>query len=87
MIDIMGIDHVACGFDFFEFVESEDTMNTMVSAGSESAAFETPAVRGMKDASEVPALFRYFEKMGMSEAEMEKIAFRNIHRVFRETIG
>lgn len=29
MIDVMGIDHVGCGFDFFEFIDNPDTMGTM----------------------------------------------------------
>ncbi len=34
MIDVMGIDHVCCGFDFFEFIDNPDTMGTMTDTGS-----------------------------------------------------
>lgn len=80
MIDIMGIDHVGCGFDFFEFIEDEETMGSM-------AASSTPAVKGMDDASQIPNLFKVFEKMGLSQEERDKIARLNFQAVVKKTIG
>ena len=80
MIDIMGIDHVGCGFDFFEFIEDEETMGSM-------AASSTPAVTGMDDASQIPNLFKVFEKMGLSQEERDKIARLNFQAVVKKTIG
>lgn len=80
MIDIMGIDHVACGFDFFEFIENDQTMVTMTSQGS-------PSTKGIADASEIPNLFACFRKMGMTDEEMEKIAYKNAHRIIKDCIG
>ncbi len=79
MIDVMGIDHVGCGFDFFEFIDSY-VAETVSDAAD-------PALAGMKDASEIPNLFACFEKMGMSREEMEKIAFRNFQSVFKKAVG
>ena len=80
MIDIMGIDHVGCGFDFFEFIEDEETMGSM-------AASSTHAVKGMDDASQIPNLFKVFEKMGLSQEERDKIARLNFQAVVKKTIG
>lgn len=79
MIDVMGIDHVGCGFDFFEFLDDLD--------GSPPAGPEKFALKGLKDSSEIPNLFACFEKMGMSREEMEKIAFRNFQEVYRKAVG
>jgi membrane dipeptidase len=80
MIDVMGIDHVGCGFDFFEFIESPDTMGTMTSTGS-------PSTTGLEDCSKIPNLFACFDRMGMSKADQEKIAYQNFQRVIRDVMG
>ena len=80
MIDVMGIDHVGCGFDFFEFIDNPDTMSTMTDTGS-------PCTKGLANCSEIPNLFACFEKMGMSKEEMEKIARLNFQRVVKDAIG
>ena len=72
MIDIMGIDHVACGFDFCEFLEGES---------------EADASAGLKNCAQVPNLVACFERMGMTRGEREKIALGNFHRVLRQVIG
>ena len=78
--NMVGIDHVGCGFDFFEFIEDEETMGSM-------AASSTPAVTGMDDASQIPNLFKVFEKMGLSQEERDKIARLNFQAVVKKTIG
>lgn len=79
MIDIMGINHVACGFDFFEFIEDESTLNTMTS-------MECQPTKNLQSASDIPNLFNCFKKMGLTEEEMEKIAYKNALRVIKECI-
>ena len=79
MIDVMGIDHVGCGFDFFEFLDDV--------GGEPPTGPEKFALKGLKDASDIPNLFACFEKMGMSREEMEKLAFRNFHEVYRKAVG
>lgn len=80
MVNVMGIDHVGCGFDFFEFIESEETMGTMTDTGN-------PSTIGLEDCSQIPNLFACFEKMGMSREDQEKIAYRNFQRVIKDAIG
>lgn len=67
----MGIDHVGCGFDFFELVHKPGKGVT------------NSNVRGLESYAEVPNFFACFEKMGMSEADREKIASGNFCRVLR----
>lgn len=78
MINVMGIDHVGCGFDFFEFIHDE-AMGSMTDETS-------PAAEGMSNAAEIPNLFRCFEKMGMTKEEMEKIARLNFQNVIKKAI-
>ena len=74
MIDVMGIDHVGCGFDFFEFIHKPGKGAT------------NSNVRGLESCGEVPNLFTCFDKMGMSREEQEKIASKNFHRVLRQML-
>lgn len=80
MIDVMGIDHVGCGFDFFEFIENGDTMGTITTAAS-------PSTIGLEDCSKIQNLFSCFDKMGMSKADQEKLARLNFQRVIKDTVG
>lgn len=80
MIDVMGIDHVGCGFDFFGFIDNGDTMGTMTDTGN-------PNTKGLENCSQIPNLFACFERMGMSKAEQEKIAHLNFQRVIKDAIG
>lgn len=80
MIDVMGIDHVGCGFDFFEFIEDEQTMGSMTSEAS-------PSTIGLEDSSKIPNLFACFERMGMSGEDMEKLARGNFQRIVQQCMA
>ena len=79
MIDIMGIDHVGCGFDFCGFLG--DPNDPEVYSGMDAVTW------GLEDASKIPALFEILRSRGMREDEIEKIAFRNFHRIVKEVVG
>lgn len=79
MIDVMGIEHVGCGFDFCEFLGS-DTMSSMISTDSS-------ATIGLEDCTKIYKLFECFDKMGMSKADQEKIARLNFQRVIKDVLG
>lgn len=64
MAEIMGVEHVACGFDFCEFM----------GPGNEGA-------RGLEDCGEIPDLFDWLERLGMTKREREMIARENFLRV------
>lgn len=76
MIDVMGIDHVGCGFDFCDYISN--------SAGSD---FSDGAITGLEDPSKIPAFFDILRKRGMREDELTKIAYGNFHRIIKEVIG
>lgn len=71
MAEVMGVEHVGCGFDFCEFFGPPD---------NDGAA-------GLEDASRIGNLFRSLEKLGMSRAEQALIARENFLRVFRQVLG
>lgn len=76
MINIMGIDHVGLGFDFFEFLG--DDSNPDVYSGDDSGCI------GLEDCTKINNLFEKFKSLGMTAEEMEKIAYKNFHRVLSE---
>lgn len=79
MIDVMGIDHVGCGFDFCEFLDA-DTMSSMTDSGE-------AVTKGLEDCRYIHRLFDYFDKMGMTAREKEKIAHLNFQRVIKDVLS
>ena len=47
----------------------------------------SPCTKGLENCSKIPSLFACFERMGMSQEDMEKIARLNFQRVVKDTIG
>lgn len=78
MVEIAGIDHVGFGFDFSEFLCGE----TLSSFSSQA----NPFTIGLEDASKIPNLIHAMHKAGFSDAEINKIAFENWHRVIRQVL-
>lgn len=71
MAEVMGVEHMGCGFDFCEFMGPPD---------NDGAA-------GLEDASRIGNLFYWLEKLGMSREERELIARGSFLRVFRQVLG
>ena len=71
MAEVMGVEHVGCGFDFCEFMGPPD---------NDGAA-------GLEDASKIGNLFDWLERLGMSRKEREGVARGNFLRVFRQVLG
>jgi membrane dipeptidase len=69
IVDLIGIDHVAFGFDFFEYLE-EDKSKTFI----EDPYRGTP---GIEDISQAPNLIRKLQDRGFSKEDIEKISYRN----------
>ena len=69
MAEVMGVEHVACGFDFCEF---------MGSPGNEAA-------RGLEDCGHAAAFLNCLERLGMQPAERGMVSRKNLLRIFRET--
>ncbi|WP_294855673.1 dipeptidase [uncultured Oscillibacter sp.] len=72
MIEVMGIDHVGCGFDFCEFLEGEE---------------DEPRTPGLEDAARIPNFFECLKRLGLNREELEKVARGNFLRVLRRCVG
>ncbi len=75
IIDLIGVEHLACGFDFFEFLENN----------SSDSIFDTErlAVNGMENSSKVQNLFTCLKNAGLSDDELEMIGYKNWHRIIK----
>jgi membrane dipeptidase len=82
--NLIGIDGVAVGFDFFEFIYRQ----WRESARKELAAkFTTPHfIPDLTNHSHARNLTRRLIERGFSDMEIEKILFRNWMRIFRELL-
>lgn len=74
----IGVAHLGCGFDFFEFLNQE----SMSACGDQKIS----ATRGFEDCSKVPMLLEKLKKVGFTDQELEMIAYRNFHRVIKQVL-
>lgn len=79
IVDLIGIDHVAFGFDFFEYLE-EDTSNTFI----EDPYRGTP---GIEDISKAPNLINKLRERGFSQEDIEKISYKNFLNLMDRIFG
>lgn len=70
MAEVMGAEHVCCGFDFCEFLPGEGDCN----------------VEGIEDCSEAGTFFDCLKQVGFTEREREAIARINLLRVLSAAI-
>lgn len=75
---LVGVDHIACGFDFCDYLTS-GTLSSFMSGSTVS--------KGMESAADVPGFFDLLRARGYSDADVEKIAHGNLMRVIGEVIG
>lgn len=78
LVEVMGIEHVGFGFDFSEFC-----CGATLSAFSSQA---NPYTIGLEDASKVPNVIAEMRRVGFHEEEIEKIAYKNWHRLIKEVV-
>lgn len=69
MVNLIGIDKVGLGFDFFEYLES-DTMKNLVKG-------EYEETKGIEDISKTRNLITTLEKRGYIKSDIEKISYKN----------
>ena len=72
MIDAAGLDHVGLGLHFCDFLYTRE---------------EYPLVKGLEYPSEAQVIIERLRKAGISEAGVEKIAWKNFLRVFSQAVG
>lgn len=78
MADVMGIDHVGIGMDYCDFLD-DGAMNSFSSQ-------KTSYTKGLEDASKTQSIVAEMEKAGFSKSDIEKISYKNFHRVIKEVI-
>lgn len=77
LVEMIGIEHVACGFDFCDFVE-ENPPDNFTETKQEMKDFH--------DARDIQNLFHYLKNRGYREGDMQKIAYENLLRIYREVL-
>ncbi|MEI0563098.1 dipeptidase [Brachyspira pulli] len=69
--DKIGIDHIGLGFDYNEYFEDEKV---------------PPAVKGLENASKSYDIIIKLKEAGFNNEEIEKIEYKNFHRIIKEII-
>lgn len=72
LIDVCGVEQVACGFDFCEFLPGDAS---------------EPRTLGLEDSGRAGAFFACLSDRGLRRDEIEKIARGNILRLLEKTLG
>jgi membrane dipeptidase len=72
MINAAGLDHVGLGLHFCEYLYTRE---------------EYPLVDGLEDASHAQAITDALLATGYSQSDVEKIAWRNFARIFKDAVG
>ncbi len=91
--DLIGLDHLAFGPDtlFGDHVALHRVFRDYLSIGASRSGspnyIEVPYVDGLENPGDFPNIIRWLIRNGYSDNEIEKIVFRNIHRVLKHTIG
>ncbi|HHZ01599.1 MAG TPA: membrane dipeptidase [Tissierellia bacterium] len=79
MVEVMGIDHVGIGMDYCDFIDDE------VMSGFRLQ--ETSYTKGLEDASKTYNFIREMERVGFHKDEIEKVAYKNFHRIIKEILS
>ncbi|WP_148224906.1 dipeptidase [Kyrpidia tusciae] len=72
MADLIGIDHIAFGFDFMDYLTDED--------------FQVPENAELRSVEDVPRLLERMSERGLTDAEIEKVAFANASRMMSHVL-
>ncbi|MCR2044406.1 dipeptidase [Anaerosalibacter massiliensis] len=78
MVEIMGVDHVGFGFDFFDFLENNTT--------DDFVEGNTIGTLGFENASKTHNLIEEMKNRGYSKEDIEKISYKNFYRIIEELI-
>jgi membrane dipeptidase len=78
--DMVGVEHIACGFDFEDFVETTALLKTGTTHENKEG---TQGLHSAKDASN---FLLALERRGFSQEDIEKIAYKNLYRVYENVL-
>ncbi len=77
--DKIGVEHLGCGFDFFEFLNAD----SMKSYSDQ----DDSRLKGMEDCSKVPVLLEKMRKAGFTEKDLEMISGGNWLNLIQRVMG
>ena len=77
MVDLVGIDHVGCGFDFCDFLD--DNALSFAESGQVST-------KDLEDATKVRNFTDILKRRGYDEEALEKIMYKNMERLLYKTL-
>ena len=80
IVDLVGIDHVGCGFDFEDYVDPGALLKNGV-----PKVFEA-ATQGLYSEADAGNFLEVLKKRGYTQEELEKIAYKNFYRVYRQVL-
>ncbi|QUH19694.1 dipeptidase [Alkaliphilus sp. B6464] len=78
MVEVMGIDCVGFGFDFFDYL-GDETKNSFAGSGN-------IGVKGIEDTTKAKNIIRIMEKRGYSKDDIEKISYKNFYRIINQIL-
>ena len=78
--DLVGIEHIACGFDYSGFIDA-DCLSAF------SCDTSNPNVEGLKVFTDTPNLIKELQNRGYSKDEIDAIGYKNAFRVIKQVIG
>lgn len=78
MVEVMGIDHVGFGFDFFDYL-ADDSKNSFASCDDTGA-------KGIEDTTKAQNIIKIMERRGYSQDDIEKISYKNFYRIINQIL-
>lgn len=78
--DLVGIDYVGCGFDFEDFVVPDALQKNGFTE------HDPYATKGLGDASNCQNFVDAMRRRGLTEEEIEKVAYKNFYRVYKSVL-
>lgn len=79
MADVMGIDHIGIGMDYCDFLD-DSSLNSFSDQ-------ENSYTVGLENASKTYNLILEMKKRGFSKEDIEKVSYKNFHRIIKNIIG
>ena len=80
IVNLVGIDHVGCGFDFEDYLSSD-------ALSKNGAPDENPlGTKGLLSAADAWNFIETLKKKGYSDEDLEKIAYKNFYRVYKQVL-
>lgn len=78
LVDLVGIDHIAFGFDYCDFIEG-DTLSSFSESG-------TPGIDGLNSAPETSNIIKELIYRGYKKEDIDKIAYGNYFRLLKKVL-